>query len=93
MLKYALLALLAEEPRHGYELKAVFERMLGQTWQVNIGQVYSTLARLARDGLVSCQEVLQDLLPNRKVCRLTGQGRAALAKWLSWPSAPSAREI
>ena len=91
MLKYALLALLAREPRHGYELKAAFEQMLGHTWQVNIGQIYSTLARLERDGLVACQEVPQDLLPNRKVCRLTEQGRAALAEWLSRPSAPSAR--
>ena len=91
MLKYALLALLAEEPRHGYELKAAFERMLGHTWQVNIGQIYSTLARLERDSLVSCEEVPQDLLPNRKVCRLTEQGKAALTEWLSQPSMPSAR--
>ncbi len=91
MLKYALLALLAEEPRHGYELKAAFERMLGGTWQVNIGQIYSTLARLERDGLVECHEVHQELLPNRKVCASTEAGRSALAEWLAQPAAPSAR--
>ncbi len=91
MLKHALLALLAERPRHGYELKAAFERMMGGTWKVNIGQVYSTLARLERDGLVTCREVPQELLPNRKVCTLTDAGRAALAAWLDQPAAPSAR--
>ena len=91
MLKHALLALLAEKPRHGYELKTAFERMMGGTWQVNIGQIYSTLARLERDGMVTCHEVPQELLPNRKVCSLTEQGRAALARWLAEPTQPSAR--
>ena len=91
MIKYVLLALLAEKPRHGYDLKAAFERMMGGTWKVNIGQVYSTLARLERDGLVTCREVPQELLPNRKVCALTDAGRAALAAWLAQPAAPSAR--
>ncbi len=91
MLKYALLALLAEEPRHGYDLKQAFESMLGHTWSVNIGQVYSTLARLERDGLVACAEVPQERLPNRKVCHLTEQGREALAAWLTEPATPSAR--
>ena len=91
MLKYALLGLLAEAPRHGYDLKQAFEAMLGHTWSVNIGQIYSTLARLERDGLVACAEVPQDRLPNRKVCRLTEQGRATLAAWLAQPAAPSAR--
>jgi DNA-binding PadR family transcriptional regulator len=46
------LALLAEESRHGYELKTAFERRTGGEWAVNIGQVYTTLQRLERDGLV-----------------------------------------
>ncbi len=91
MLKYALLGLLDEAPRHGYDLKQAFEAMLGHTWSVNIGQIYSTLARLERDGLVTCHEVPQELLPNRKVCSLTEQGRAALARWLAEPARPSAR--
>ncbi len=91
MLKYALLGLLAQKPRHGYDLKQAFEALLGHTWSVNIGQIYSTLARLERDGLIACEEVPQDLLPNRKVCHLTDRGLAALTEWLSRPSAPSAR--
>src|SRR3979490_3498260 len=51
-LKFGVLGLLAEEPLHGYEGKNRFEAMLGQTWEVNIGQVYTTLQRLERDGLV-----------------------------------------
>jgi DNA-binding PadR family transcriptional regulator len=51
-LKFGVLGLLAEEPLHGYEVKNRFEAMLGGTWEVNIGQVYTTLQRLERDGLV-----------------------------------------
>src|SRR5260370_3179530 len=46
------MGLLAEEQLHGYEVKNRFEAMLGGTWEVNIGQVYTTLQRLERDGLV-----------------------------------------
>ncbi|TMF78915.1 MAG: helix-turn-helix transcriptional regulator, partial [Chloroflexi bacterium] len=51
-LRYGVLGLLAEEPLHGYEVKNRFEALLGGTWEVNIGQVYTTLQRLERDGLV-----------------------------------------
>ena len=51
-LEYGILGLLGEEPLHGYEVKSRFEDMLGGTWEVNIGQIYSTFQRLERDGLV-----------------------------------------
>ena len=51
--KFGLLALLAEAPTHGYQLKTAFERRTGGSWALNIGQVYTTLQRLERDGLVS----------------------------------------
>ena len=51
--KHGLLALLTEGPRYGYELKAQFEARTGQTWPLNIGQVYTTLGRLEQDGLVT----------------------------------------
>ncbi len=86
MLKHAILGLLAEEPRHGYEIKTEFEKMLGNTWQLNIGQVYSTLARLERDGLVESEEISQERLPNRKVYSLTAAGRAKLREWLDEPT-------
>ncbi len=91
MLRYALLGLLAEQPRHGYDLKKAFEGMLGGTWPVNIGQIYSTLARLERDGLVVSQSVPQELLPDRKVYSLTEHGRRVLTQWLETPLFPPAR--
>ena len=58
--KHALLTLLQEEPQHGYHLKAEFERRTGGTWPLNIGQVYTTLQRLERDGLVRAQAPGED---------------------------------
>ena len=91
MLKHALLGLLTKEPRHGYDLKSAFEAMLGGTWPLNIGQVYTTLARLERDGLVESQVVPQDLLPDRKVYSLTGAGREQLEHWLAEATVGSIR--
>lgn len=50
--KHALLALLQEGPMYGYQLRTEFEQRTGSTWPLNVGQVYTTLARLERDGLV-----------------------------------------
>src|SRR4051812_41382008 len=85
MLKFVLMGLLSAEPRYGYELKAVFEQILGGTWPLNIGQVYTVLSRLEKEGLVACQVVPQDLLPDRKVYALTDAGEAALAQWADEP--------
>jgi DNA-binding PadR family transcriptional regulator len=85
MLKFVLLGLLDAEPRYGYELKTVFEQFLGGTWPLNIGQVYTALSRMERDGLVECQVVPQDLLPDRKVYALTEKGRTELRAWLAEP--------
>jgi DNA-binding PadR family transcriptional regulator len=86
MLNYAILGLLAEEPRHGYDLRNAFETMLGGTWPLNIGQVYTTLSRLERDGYVESQIVPQELLPDRKVYSLTQTGKDELNRWLSEPT-------
>ena len=48
----ALLALLEQGPLYGYQLRSEFEERTGGTWPLNVGQVYTTLARLERDGLV-----------------------------------------
>ena len=85
MLNYALLGLLAQESRHGYDMKNAFESLLGGTWPLNIGQIYSTLARLERDGLVESHVVQQELLPDRKVYALTRAGEQALRTWLKEP--------
>ena len=71
-----LLALLASGPRHGYQLKVDFEAATGGAWTLNVGQVYSTLERLQRDGLV-----LIDEADGQKHYSLTASGREELAGW------------
>jgi DNA-binding PadR family transcriptional regulator len=76
-----LLLLLAEQPRHGYELKTLFEQRTGELWQLNTGQIYTTLERLERDGLVEpTGEVSDDA--RRRSYRLTEAGRDEAAAWL-----------
>src|SRR6266699_6779082 len=82
-LKYGVLGLLAEEPLHGYEVKNRFEAMLGGTWEVNIGQVYTTLQRLERDGLV--QPVGERGDRGKLLYRPSAEGQKALAEWLAQP--------
>jgi DNA-binding PadR family transcriptional regulator len=81
MVKNVLLGLLASGSKHGYELKAEFERLLSGTWTLNTGQVYLTLGRLERDGLVSCEVVAQDTRPDRKVYSLTELGYKEVDRW------------
>ncbi|MDP1795413.1 MAG: PadR family transcriptional regulator [Acidimicrobiales bacterium] len=83
MLRNVLLGLLDSEPCYGYELKAVFENFLGGTWPLNIGQIYTSLAKLEDDGLVRAQTVPQDGAPDRKVYEVTAKGRRELAAWTS----------
>jgi DNA-binding PadR family transcriptional regulator len=85
--RYGLLALLGREPMHGYQLRAEFERSTGTTWPLNIGQVYSTLSRLSRDGLVE-ETGLSDE-PGKVVYRLTVAGRDALTSWFTTPVTPA----
>jgi DNA-binding PadR family transcriptional regulator len=85
VLKFVVLGLLDAEPRYGYELKSVFEGFLGGTWPLNIGQVYTTLTRLEREGLVQAQVVPQDQAPDRKVYALTEAGRLELERWATEP--------
>lgn len=85
-MRNALLALLAEGPTHGYELKLAFERVFGAVWgSINVGQIYTTLGRLQRDGLVRSQEVEQSGRPDKRVYEITDEGRATLAQWLAEP--------
>src|SRR5438128_11022545 len=85
-IKYAILGLLADRPLHGYELKAAYEAELVPATQLNYGQVYTTLERLARDGLVAHEVVSQTERPDKKVYALTREGRRALQEWLATPS-------
>ncbi|HEX4830548.1 MAG TPA: PadR family transcriptional regulator [Trebonia sp.] len=82
-----LLALLAKEPAHGYELKLALEQTFGAAYpSPNIGQIYVTLKRLEADGLVRGEDVAQDSRPNKKVYDLTPAGRDAVAAWVDEPS-------
>ena len=84
-----LLALLAKEPSHGYQLRARLQLALGPLAEsLNAGQVYVTLSRLERGGLVSSELVGQADRPDRKVYELTPAGQARVTEWLndtSWP--------
>ncbi|MBO0774845.1 MAG: PadR family transcriptional regulator [Actinobacteria bacterium] len=86
-MRLPLLALLAKEPAHGYELKSQLEQIFGEAYpSPNIGQIYVTLQRLERDGLVRGQDVVQAARPNKRVYELTAAGRDALAAWIEAPS-------
>jgi DNA-binding PadR family transcriptional regulator len=85
-IKHGLLALLERGPSHGYQLRAQFDAATGSTWPLNVGQVYSTLDRLERDGLVA-----QDGEPDpegRIAYRLTDDGRRELRAWFTSPVSP-----
>jgi DNA-binding PadR family transcriptional regulator len=78
-----ILALLAKEPAHGYDLRHGIESLFGEVWPgVNIGQVYSTLGRLERAGLVRSVAVAQTNRPDKKVFELTSAGRDELQGWV-----------
>lgn len=78
-----VLALLSKEPAHGYELKHAIESMFGEVWPaVNVGQVYSTLGRLERAGLVRSAKVTQGSRPDKKVFEVTPSGREELGRWV-----------
>ncbi len=81
-IRQGLLALLEQEPMYGYQLRAEFETRTGATWPLNVGQVYTTLARLERDGLVEPAGADDD---GHAVYRITDAGRAEVATWFSTP--------
>ncbi|MEO3828190.1 PadR family transcriptional regulator [Actinomadura sp. B10D3] len=86
----AVLAMLAKEPSHGYRLRARLREALGPLGQsMNAGQVYVTLNRLEKAGLVVSERAdgLPDR-PDRKVYALTPSGQQRVAAWLTevnWP--------
>ena len=83
-MREAILALLAKEPAHGYDLHARLMRALGPAREaMNPGQVYVTLARLERAGLVQPQDVKQSGRPDKRVYTLTPAGSERVRQWLS----------
>lgn len=85
---HVLLGLLAGGSRHGYELKRAHDERLPRARPLAFGQVYATLGRLERDGLVAAAGQDRVAGPDRTAYELTGQGRDALDQWLSTVEAP-----
>lgn len=81
--RHALLALLDEGPKYGLQLREEFESSTGEVWPLNVGQVYTTLNRLARDGLVECDNAVDD--DRQRDYRITDLGRIELSDWLRTP--------
>lgn len=81
-IRHGLLALLAQGPRYGYQLRAEFEASTGSTWPLNIGQVYTTLARLERDGLASRGTEDAD---GRFSYSITPSGQEEVRRWFGTP--------
>ena len=81
--KHALLALLSEGPKYGLQLRQEFEARTGEIWPLNVGQVYTTLQRLERDGLVESDDDGND--GPQKGFRITSEGEQELADWLRTP--------
>jgi len=81
--RHALLALLSEGPKYGLQLREEFEARTGEVWPLNVGQVYTTLQRLERDGLVESDGAGDD--GPQKGFRITQDGADELARWLRTP--------
>jgi DNA-binding PadR family transcriptional regulator len=81
--RHALLALLTEGPKYGLQLRHEFEERTGEVWPLNVGQVYTTLQRLERDGLIESDG--DEEVGPQKSFRLTPDGSAELDAWLRTP--------
>jgi DNA-binding PadR family transcriptional regulator len=83
IVRHALLALLSEGPKYGFQLAQEFEAGTGEMWPLNTGQVYTTLQRLERDELVETDDSVEDGPQNSY--RITDSGRIELDQWLHSP--------
>jgi DNA-binding PadR family transcriptional regulator len=80
--RQSLLAILDQGPCYGYQLRAEFDRRTGSTWPLNVGQIYSTIDRLERDGLVLKSETDEQ---GHVFYAITDAGSAEVASWLGSP--------
>src|SRR4029453_725375 len=81
--RHALLALLSEGPKYGLQLRQEFEAGTGEIWPLNVGQVYTTLQRLERDGFVEADDAAGE--GPQKGFRITAAGEDELVLWLRTP--------
>ncbi|MFI6699769.1 PadR family transcriptional regulator [Streptomyces sp. NPDC050509] len=85
---HTLLGLLESGPRHGYDLKRAFDDQFGQDRPLHYGQVYSTMSRLLKNGLVAVDGVESGGGPERKRYAITDAGVTDVAQWLAQPESP-----
>ncbi|GLZ08110.1 PadR family transcriptional regulator [Actinomadura sp. NBRC 104412] len=85
---YAMLGLIEESARHGYDLKQSYDRRFGDAKPIRFGQVYRTLAQLVRDGRAEVVGVEPGAGPERKRYAITPEGVADLDRWLAEPEDP-----
>lgn len=85
---YAILGLLAQGPKSGYEIKQVVERTISHFWRESYGHLYPTLSRLMAEGLVRRDTEVVRPARDRQRYHLTAAGRAALEGWLAAPVEP-----
>jgi DNA-binding PadR family transcriptional regulator len=81
--RHAILALLSEGPKYGLQLRQEFETRTGEVWPLNVGQVYTTLQRLEREGLVESEDLADE--GRQRGFHITEEGEAELTKWLRTP--------
>jgi DNA-binding PadR family transcriptional regulator len=81
-IRHGLLALIERGTRYGYQLRTEFEQTTGGTWPLNIGQVYTTLSRLERDGMV---RPLPENDAGQRPYQITEAGRVELTEWFTTP--------
>jgi len=88
--RHAVLGLLAQRPRHGYELRAAFEAVAGgsENWDLKPAQVYTTLARMEKNGLVTEQSIEQDGGPEKRIYAITPEGEQELQAWFAESALP-----
>jgi PadR family transcriptional regulator, regulatory protein AphA len=91
--EHVLLGLLAERPAHGYELHQRLTADLGGLWHLSQSQVYATLKRLEARGWIAGTLHTQPNLPDRRLLRLTTEGRRRFQDWLHAPTSNSVRAI
>lgn len=85
-MKYLFLSLLSREPTHGYDLLQTYEALFSLVLPpLNAGQIYTTLSRLERDGLVQKYAVAQEGKPDKHIYELTHEGQHALLEWFDEP--------
>ncbi|MDX3076855.1 PadR family transcriptional regulator [Streptomyces sp. NPDC088354] len=85
---HALLGLLESGPRHGYDLKRAFDERFGHDRPLHYGQVYSTMSRLLRNGLVEVEAIEPGEGPERKRYAITDAGVTDVRRWLETPEKP-----